>query len=126
MDPMDYIHTDLTDQSVTCAVYRSSGSGVYNDGLSDTGETVEVTLSEPSSSSVSHVEGIDEDTSLVGQVVPEYDDNGDLTERLEVNDELRAIAYEGKRYEVSTKDGIPNELDPEIWALGLEPANQSD
>lgn len=128
MDALDYIHNTITEQSVTCDVLRPAddGSTVYDDGFTETGERVNVAVFQPSSSSTVTTEGTGQDVSLTGHLVPSYDKNGDLTVVVEVGDRLRVTDNTAKQYEVRTKDGVPNDLDPEVWQLGLEPANSSE
>lgn len=124
MDALDAIVASVTDQRITCDVYRDDSTSAYGGDPSKVG-TVDVAIFEPSSSSEVVVEGSGQDTSLTGLVVPTHDSNGDLVHDVEVNDELRVQSNEAKRYDVRVKDGVPNELDPDMWRLGLERANAS-
>lgn len=121
MDALDAIHSCLNEQTVTCAVYRQSDDGPYDGDMTQVG-TVDVAMSAPSPQAQVVIEGSMEDTSLVGHLVPEYDTSGTLIETIHVNDELRPQNTE-TRYAVRTKVGVPNELSPELWELGLERAN---
>jgi hypothetical protein len=127
MDTLDYIHDAITEQAIACDIFRPDDSAaVYDDSLVDTGSSVEIAISDPSSTSVVQTEGVGEDISLVGHVVPQTDQNGQLTEVLHVGDQLVPQSAPEKAYDVRTKDGVPNELDPEIWQVGLERANASE
>jgi hypothetical protein len=127
MDTLDYIHDAITEQAIACDIFRPDDSAaVYDDSLVDTGSSVEIAISDPSSTSVVQTEGVGEDISLVGHVVPQTDQNGQLTEVLHIGDQLVPQSAPEKAYNVRTKDGVPNELDPEIWQLGLERSNESE
>lgn len=126
MDALDYMRTSVTDQSVRCDVRRDQSSDSYSGPDYSTVGEVDVAIFDPSSSSVVVTEGSGEDTSLTGLVVPAYDTDGNLNERVHVNDRLRPQSNTAKLYEVRVKDGLPNEIDPDLWRLGLEHANQSE
>ncbi len=125
MDALSYIQSDIEEQSVACDVLRDDGGG-YNGGNYSKVDTIDVAIHSPSSSSEVVVEGSGEETSLTGKVVPDYDSNGNLLSHVQVNDRLRPQEHSGKLYEVRVKDGVPNELNPDIWRLGLEHANSSN
>lgn len=127
MDALAYIHNDLSQQAVVCEILRPTDSdSVYDGDLTETDETVEVAIFQPSSSSTVTTEGTDQDTSLTGHIVPQYDTTDTLDTVVHVGDRLRVRANPAKRYEVRTKDGVPNDIDPELFRVGLEPANRSD
>lgn len=123
MDTLNYVTASVRENSRRFDVYRGQGS-TYN-GSTEKVDAVDAWVFDPTSTSISVVEGTDEDTSLTGLVVPSYDADGGLVERVHVNDELRLQSNTAKRYLVATKDGVPNELDPELWRLGLSHANSS-
>jgi len=125
MDALEAILGCVNRQAVTCDIYRDTGNGPYDDTLSDTGETVDIAIFAPNSQSQVVVEGSGQETSFTGHIVPEYDANGNLVDPVRVNDELRP-QNTTKRYDVRVKDGVPNEMDPEIWQLGLDRANASE
>jgi hypothetical protein len=88
--------------------------------------TIDVTVFEPSSQQRVTIEGTSEDTSLTGLAVPQYDNNGDLQHVVEVSDRLKPQSRPERQYEVRAKNGLPNELDPELWQLGLDVATSSE
>lgn len=120
MDTLDAIQNSVRDQSVTCNVYRDTDDGPYDSGHTQV-DTVAVAFSSPSAQSQVVIEGSFEETSVVGHIVPAYDSDNTLVHTVEVNDELRVS--DAQRYRVETKVGIPNEIDPELWELGLQRAN---
>lgn len=122
MDALSYIKTDVADMAVTMDVYRKDDSGAYS-GDWTLVDTKNVHVFAPSSSSRVVVEGSGQETSLTGLTLPTYDTNDTLVDVIHVNDQLR---YNGKRYDVRVKDGLPNELDPELWKLGLDRANATE
>jgi hypothetical protein len=124
MDALQFLVTDVTDQAVTCDVYRDTSSDAYG-GSKTKVDSVDVAIFAPSSSSQVVVEGSGDETSFTGLVVPERDENDDLVESVHVNDELRVQGNTEKRFDVRVKDGVPNDLDPELWRLGLDKANSS-
>lgn len=127
MDALDYIRTDVKRQSVQCTVFNpDDGSTAYNDGFTDTGETIPVAIFQSSSSSQVTTEGTGQDTSLTGHLVPQTDANGDRKTVVTVGDRLQLQSNTAKQYEVRTKDGVPNDIEPELYQLGLEPANSSE
>jgi len=121
MDTLDAIHDSITDQAVWCDVYRDTSDGPYSDDTDTNVNTVKVAFSSPTAQSQVVVEGSFEETSVVGHVVPEYDTDGTLVQSVHVNDELRVD--DTHRYDVTTVVGIPNEIEPELWELGLQRAN---
>ena len=122
MDALQYLQSTVTHQAHTFAVYTQDGNNSYNSEYSDTGETVEMSVSDMSGSGETVTEGSDQSVSYRGTLNPSYDNNGDLTETVGVNDELRAVDG-NQRYVVKTKTGIPNDIDPEVWQVGLQRAN---
>lgn len=121
---LDEMRIAVEEQSVTCDIYRSSSSGAYSN-QSATGDTVDIAIFSPTSSSEIVVEGSGQETSMTGLIVPQYDANDNLVETVQVNDELRLQSDGSKRYDVKVKEGHPNEIDPELWRLGLDRANAS-
>ena len=119
----DYFSTSIGDQTYTFDVYRNTGGNSYDESMEDVGE-VEVSISDVSSQSDTTVEGSDESVTYKGLLNPQYDMNGNLSEVVFVNDELR-LQSGPKNYVVKTKDGHPNDIDPDIWELGLDRANES-
>lgn len=122
MDALSYIKTDVADMAVTMDVYRKDDSGAYSGEWTPV-DTKDVDVFSPSSSASVVVEGSGQETSLTGLTLPTYDTNDTLVDVIHVNDQLR---YNGKRYDVRVKDGLPNELDPELWKLGLDRANTTE
>jgi hypothetical protein len=120
MDALDAIHDCVDAQAMTCAVYRDTDDGPYDDDLTQV-DTVDVAFSSPSAQSQVVIEGSFEETSVVGHIVPAYDTDGALVQSVHVNDELRVS--DTQRYRVETKVGVPNEVEPELWELGLQRAN---
>lgn len=125
MDALTFMQADVTSQAVTCNVYDSTSERQYGGGGKTKVDQVDVAIFAPSSSSEVVVEGSGQETSFTGLVVPRYGPDGTLIHHVDVNQELRVAADESKRYEVRVKEGVPNDLDPEIWRLGLERANDS-
>lgn len=122
MDALDYIRTTVNDDAVTCDIYRSSESGSYSGpDHTDTGETVQVAIFAPSSSAQIVTEGVEADTSLTGLVVPETDESGNIQQTVQVTDQLRVSDNTVKRYSVRSVTGVPNDLEPELFRVGLEP-----
>ena len=121
MDALQYLQSTVAHQAHTFTVYTQDGNS-YNSDYSDTGETVDMSVSDMSGSGETVTEGSDQSVSYRGTLNPSYDNSGDLTEYVGVNDELRAVDG-NQRYVVKTKTGIPNDIDPEVWQLGLERAN---
>lgn len=125
MDALAYIHDDVSRQAVTCAIWRDTSDGPYDDSLSDTGETVDVAISSPTSQQQVVAEGSGQEATFVGVLVPEEGRDGTLQDPVRLNDQLRPVGS-ARRYDVRTKDGVPNDLNPEIWQLGLDRANSSE
>jgi len=124
MDALDYIRSAVTEQTITCDVLREDNDSAYSSEPQKVDE-VDVAIFAPSASSQVVVEGSGEDTSLSGYVVPETDTDGNMVEYVTVNDMLRPQSNTERLYTVRTKVGRPNELDPDLWELGLERANAS-
>jgi hypothetical protein len=122
MNALDAIHDCVDAQAKTCAVYRDTDDGPYDSDRTQV-DTVDVAFSSPSAQSQVVIEGSFEETSVVGHLVPEYDTDGALVHTVEVNDELRVS--DAQRYRVETKVGVPNEVEPELWELGLQRANET-
>ena len=122
MDALEYLRSEVTHQAHSFDVYTQDGGNSYNNDYSKSGETVEMSVSDMSGSGETVAEGSDQSVSYRGTLTPSYDNNGDLTKTVGVNDELRAVDG-NQRYVVKTKTGIPNDIDPEVWQLGLERAN---
>jgi len=125
MDAVTFMQCDVSDQAVTCDVLRPQDSGPYDSGFSSVG-TIDVTVFEPSSQQRVTIEGTSEDTSLTGLAVPQYDNNGDLQHVVQVSDRLKPQSNPQRQYDVRAKNGLPNELEPELWQLGLDVATSSE
>ena len=123
MDPLEAITNSVAQQAVTCDVYRNTSNGPYEDATSPV-DTAEIAFSAPSAQSQVVIEGSFEETSLVGHIVPEYDGSGALIKPVHVNDELRPQDSE-HRYDVRTVVGVPSEVGPELWEIGVMRANAS-
>jgi len=124
MNPVEYIQTDVTQHAVTYDVYRLDEPGPYNDDPSKV-DTVNAWVFAGSVAERTTVEGTHQETALTGLIVPEYDNNGDLVETVEVGDELRLQSDTSKRYDVKTKEGHPDHVEPDLWVLGIDRANAS-
>jgi len=122
MDVVDYYRGEIRNQGYWMSLYRQESTTTYdNSGMSEIGE-VRVSISTPSSSHEVTTEGTGQEVSLKGLIDPT--DNRSTT--VQVGDELRSQPDERKRYVVETRDGIPNDFNPEIVHLGLKQANQSE
>jgi len=121
MDTLTYFNSEITDQSQTFAVYRQTGGTSY-DTTREQATTVRLSVTDLSAQSSTVTEGTDQDISYRGLVNPHYDENGQLVDVVQVNDELRHIDGP-RRYRVETKVGRPNDIDPDVWELGLRRAN---
>jgi hypothetical protein len=124
MDAVDYIRTDVNEQAETCDVLRDTSSHSYDGEDDSKADEVDVAIFAPNSNATVVVEGTDDDTSLTGLVVPDEQSDGSITHHVQVGDVLRPQTNTAKRYNVRVKDGIPNDLAPELFRLGLEHANQ--
>lgn len=124
MDVLDYFASSVKNQAYTFDVYRNTGGNSYSEEKQKVGE-VTVSISDRSSQSQTTVEGSDESVNFKGLLNPQYDENGTLTEVVFVNDELWRQNGE-QRYVVKTKDGRPNDIEPDLWELGLDRANSSN
>lgn len=121
MDGLDAIVASVRRHSVTMDVLRpQSGRSYDGDDYANVG-SVDIYVFDPASSGQTPVEGSDQETSMTGLYVPEYDSNGNLITNIKVNDHLEYDA--AHRYVVQVKDGLPSELDVELWQLGLDRAN---
>lgn len=125
MDPVDYIRSRVEDEADTYDIYRVDDSGPYNSDPSDTGNDGDIWVFSPTSSGQVVTEGTDQETSFTGLMVPQTDNNGNLKEVVEIGDELRLQSNSQRRYEVRTKDGLHDNVDPDLWQFGLERANAS-
>ena len=119
MRAVDYLLSETKEKETTCSVYRTSGSQSYDSTTENVGETV-IWLFDASASSNVVTEGTEEETSFTGMLRP----SADLQDGVRVGDELQFEGHPERRYEVRTKVGIPTELDPDVWQLGIERANQ--
>jgi len=122
MDALKYLRQEVTHQSYEFDVYSPDGGNSYDGGMTDTGNTVEMTVSDMSGTGETVTEGSDQDVSYRGMITPQYDNEGNLRHVTDVNDELRATDSE-QRYVVKSKVGLPNDIDPDVWQLGLNRAN---
>lgn len=116
---VDYLLSETKDNETACTVFRTSGSQSYDSTSEDVGETA-IWLFDASASSNVVTEGTEEETSFTGMLRPSVD----LQDGVQVADELQFDGHPERRYEVRTKVGIPTELDPDVWQLGIERANQ--
>jgi hypothetical protein len=123
--PTGPLRSIVRKEQKTFVVYRSDSSGAYESDMTQVDE-VDVHLYSPASSHSVALEGTGEETGLTGLVIPDRDTNGDITEHVYGNDQLRFKSDESVRYDVLTKDGVPSDLDPTLWRLGLEKSNTSD
>lgn len=122
MRAIDHIQSRVTDQSVLCDVLRSAESGSYSDQR-ETVDTAHVAVFAGQSAAEMVPAGMDATTSFTGLVVPETDHNDELVHHTQVGDVLRPTTNTAKRYTVETRSGAPNDLDPHLWVLGLDRAN---
>lgn len=125
MDATDFIVTDVADLAITCDVYEQADSGAYNGGFSKVGEK-DVHIFAPSSQQRVTLEGSGQETAFTGLAVVDHDVNGDPVHTVEVNHQLRPQANSAKHYDVRVKDGLPNDVNPVVWRLGLDRANSSE
>jgi hypothetical protein len=121
MEAAQFMRTDVATQARTFDVYRTSGRSYDSSDTQD--GTVDVALSTASASGQVVTEGTDSNASFVGHAVPQYDGNGDPAVR--VGDELRLQSDTAKRYEVTDVVGLPDDVDPTLWELGLDRSNDS-
>lgn len=122
MDVVDYLRSTVNQQGVVCDVLRDTTTGSY--GSDSTSKVDEVTVSIVADrTNQSLPESMDVDTSIYGLYAPQFDANGDLKHVVEVNDTLRVQQNTAKRYSVVAKDGLPNDIEPELWGLGLAHVN---
>lgn len=126
MNGVDYIRSAVTERGLICDVQEQSDGGAYDNGDYTTVDTVTVAIFDPSSTFSVVSEGGDDDVSLVGLVVPDTNADGNRVEHVGVNQRLVPQNATGQQYRVETKDGHPNDVDPDVWRLGLAKANQSD
>ena len=125
MDGLDAIRNEVHRQSYTCDVRRVTGNGPYDDDTRSVVGTVEVAVSAPSASAQVVQEGSIEETSLVGHIVPETDTDGTLVESVHITDHLD-VQNHPQKYVVRTKVGIPDAIDPDLWELALDRANDTE
>lgn len=122
MNAEDYLRSAIGDGTRTFEVWRRGDSGgAYESDFSQV-DTVPVHVHSPTSTSQVVTEGSGQETDFTGLVVPDRDASGTVVHHVEVNDQLRA---DGHRFDVRVKEGIPNDLDPEYFRLGLARANDS-
>lgn len=121
MDGLDYIHSSVQDNAVSLTVLRPQSQRSYDEPSYSNEGTVDIYVFDPSSTAQTVVEGSDQETAMTGLYVPEYDSNDDLITQLKVNDHLEYD--DSHRYVVQTKDGLPSELNVELWQVGLDRAN---
>jgi len=123
MDTEDYFQCSVTEQSYEFAVWEQ-GDSSYDSEMTDTGQTVQMAVSDVNSQFSVTTEGADQDVSYRGLIEPTYSDDGSIESVVDVTDELRRVNGQ-QRYVVETKSGRPNDIDPELWEVGLRRANQS-
>jgi len=121
MDAIDYFNAEITDQSHAVTVHRETGGTSY-DASREQVDTVRMSVTDLSAQSSTVTEGTDQDISYRGLLNPHYNTDGELTTVVKVGDELR-VADGVRRYRVETKVGRPNDIDPDVWELGLSRAN---
>jgi len=122
MDAVDWFHQSVNDDAYSFAVYEGGNS--YSDEKTATGETINITVSDVATQSSVVTEGTEQNVSYRGTYVPMYDASGSLKTVVEVGNELHRENGEQK-YVVRTKVARPNEINPELWYLGLDRANNS-
>ncbi len=115
---VDYLLSETKSNETGCTVYRTTGGQSYDNSAKKVGETA-IWLFDASASSNVVTEGTEEETSFTGLLRP----SRDLQDGVQVADELQFDDHPERRYEVRTKVGVPTELDPDVWQLGIERAN---
>lgn len=120
MRTAEYIRQQTRNNARTFRVYRPSTGRSY-DGDDEVAGTVDVWVFDASATASVVTEGVDEETSLTGLLRPIDDLQGGVA----VGDEIRLASDESRRYEVETKVGVPTELEPTVWQLGIERANSA-
>jgi len=123
MNAVEYMQSDVATQGTLCDILRETTSSSYSDGGESIVDTVRVAIYAAQSSSQMTPAGMDPDTAFSGLVVPERDGDGDLIHPVDVGDVLRPQSNTALRYTVETKDGLPNDIDPSLWMLGLSRGN---
>lgn len=124
MDATAFMQADVAEQAVTCDVFDETGERAYNGPSESKQDEVDVAIFQPTASALVEIEGSDQEVSLAGLVVPDYDSNGNLVEHVGVNDTIQPQGTQ-KKYRVETKVGLPNDLSVDLWQLGLNRANDS-
>jgi len=125
MNITSYATSQIDANAVVCHVYRDTSERDYGGDSLTQVDIVDVWIFAPESSSQVVVEGNGQETSFTGFAHVDTDTDGDIIHHAEINDELRVAGNEAKRYEVRVKDGLPNEIEPQMWRFGLERANDS-
>jgi len=118
MDVVDYYRGEIRNQGQWLDVYRQTCNTSYDNEKSKVGR-VRLSVSAPSSSSEVNTEGTDQSVSMVGLSDP----TEERSTALRVGDELRTRPDGQRRYRVETRDGLPNDFNPEILRVGLSKRN---
>jgi hypothetical protein len=134
MDATEYFQTTVATDGDEYAVYRFGGNTTDTQTYRNTSDngtgnqkvgTVTMATTDVSGESSVVVEGSEQNVSTRGIIKPQYDQNGQLTSVVEVNDELHHTQSPHK-YVVRTKVGKPNHTAVEVWHLGLDRAITTD
>jgi hypothetical protein len=120
MNAIEYTRQRVRANERTVTVYRPDSGRTYDGSLTSVGE-IAVWIFDASATATVVTEGSEEDTSMTALLRPSQD----LPSGVQVSDELRVTTDTEKRYEVRTKVGVPAALDPSIYRLGIERANDS-
>ena len=121
MDALDFIRCDVADMGVTYEVHRETSEDGYDTSLTHV-DDVNARVFSPSSAAQVVTEGVNPDVSMIGLVVPDTKQNGEIIHHVREGDQLRR---EGKRYDVMGKDGIPSDFEAELFRLALQKSSQS-
>lgn len=118
MDSAQYLLKRTRGEERSCTVYREADGGSYDNSVTEVGTTA-LWLFDASATSSIDVEGAADDASFTAFCRPAVD--RDTTIR--VGDEIQFDAHPDRRYVVRTKVGVPTELSPTVWRLGVDRAN---
>ena len=118
MNTTRYIRRETKGNEQPCTIYRSTGDSTYDSDDTEVGETA-LWLFDSSATSSIVTEGATDDTSFTALLRPERD----IQSGVSIGDELVFDGHPERRYEVRTKVGVPTELDPTVWQLGVDRAN---
>lgn len=120
METIEYIRQRVHTNERRFTVWRSDDERSYDSTLTEVG-TVPIWAFDATATSGVVTEGVEEETSITGYIRP----SADLPDSLSISDEVRVADHPELRYEVRTKVGVPSALDPLLYRLGLERANDS-